>query len=102
MQTWITRLNRFLLIALAAVPFLPIGTFYPRFHMCLNGRAIIGIVKGERHLVVISIVVFGLFLIPLTYHKRADWLNYGLVGTLFSVSSAAGVEISPVHSSRSS
>jgi protein-S-isoprenylcysteine O-methyltransferase Ste14 len=34
-------------------------------------------------LVVISIVVFGLFLIPLTYRKRARWVDYGLVGAFF-------------------
>ncbi len=34
-------------------------------------------------LVIISIVVFSLFIIPLTYRKRAKWIDFGLVGAFF-------------------
>ena len=83
MRARIIRLNRILLILLAAVPFLYIKPFYHHFHVYLTGTAIIGIVKQQWHLVVISIVVFGLFLVPLTYRKRARWVDYGLVGAFF-------------------
>jgi protein-S-isoprenylcysteine O-methyltransferase Ste14 len=49
----------------------------------LTGTVINGIVKEAWHLVLISIVVFGLFLVPLTYRKRAKWIDYGLVGAFF-------------------
>ena len=83
MKTRIILFNRILLVLLAALPVLYIKPFYHHFHVYLTGTAIIGIVKEQWHLVVISIVVFGLFLIPLTYRKRARWVDYGLVGAFF-------------------
>ena len=83
MQTWIIRVNRLLLIALAAVPFLFLESFLHHFQVYLTGTILNGIVTDAWHLVVISIVVFGLFLIPLTYRKRAKWWDYGLVGAFF-------------------
>lgn len=83
MRTWIIGINRLLLAMLAAVPFLFLKPFYHHFHVYLTGTVITGIVKQQWHLVLISIVVFGLFLIPLTYRKRAKWVDYGLVGAFF-------------------
>jgi protein-S-isoprenylcysteine O-methyltransferase Ste14 len=83
MRTRIIKANRVLLAALAAVPFLFLQPFYYHFHVYLTGSVINGIVKDKWHLVLISIVVFGLFLIPLTYRKRAKWVDYGLVGAFF-------------------
>ena len=83
MRLAVIRFNRILLVLLAAVPFLYIKPFYHHFHVYLTGTAITGIVKEQWHLVVLSIVVFGLFLIPLTYRKRARWVDYGLVGAFF-------------------
>lgn len=83
MQTWIIRVNRLLLIGLAAVPLLFRQPFFHHFQVYLTGTIINGIVKNAWHLVLISIVVFGLFLIPLTYRKRAKWVDYGLVGAFF-------------------
>jgi protein-S-isoprenylcysteine O-methyltransferase Ste14 len=83
MQIWIIRINRLVLVALAAVPFLFIQPFFHHFQVYLTGTVINGIVKEAWHLVLISIVVFGLFLVPLTYRKRAKWVDYGLVGAFF-------------------
>ena len=83
MQIWVIRINRLVLVALAAVPFLFIEPFFHHFQVYLTGTVINGIVKEAWHLVLISIVVFGLFLVPLTYRKRAKWVDYGLVGAFF-------------------
>ena len=83
MQIWIIRINRLVLVALAAVPFMFIKPFFHHFQVYLTGTVINGIVKEAWHLVLISIVVFGLFLVPLTYRKRAKWVDYGLVGAFF-------------------
>ncbi len=83
MKTRIIKANRVLLAALAVVPFLFLQPFSHHFHVYLTGSVINGIVKDKWHLVLISIVVFGLFLIPLTYRKRAKWVAYGLVGAFF-------------------
>ena len=76
-------INRALLAILAVIPLFFLKPFYHHFHVYLTGTAVIGIVKQQWHLVVISIVVFGLFLVPLTYRKRARWVDYGLVGAFF-------------------
>jgi protein-S-isoprenylcysteine O-methyltransferase Ste14 len=83
MQIWVIRINRLVLVALAAVPFLFMEPFFHHFQVYLTGTVINGIVKEAWHLVLISIVVFGLFLVPLTYRKRAKWVDYGLVGAFF-------------------
>ncbi len=85
MRTWIIGINRLLLAVLAAVPFLFLKPFYLHFHVYLTGTVINGIVTDAWHLVLISIVVFGLFLIPLTYRKRAKWVDYGLVVMLIGM-----------------
>jgi protein-S-isoprenylcysteine O-methyltransferase Ste14 len=83
MQIRIIRINRLVLVALAAAPFLFLEPFFHHFQVYLTGTVINGIVKEAWHLVLISIVVFGLFLVPLTYRKRAKWIDYGLVGAFF-------------------
>jgi protein-S-isoprenylcysteine O-methyltransferase Ste14 len=75
--------NRISLLVLALIPFIYIKPFCSHFHAYVTGTIINGIVKRQWHLVVISILVFGLFIIPLTYRKRARWIDYGLVGAFF-------------------
>ena len=75
--------NRILLGIIGLVPFIFIQPFYHHFKVYITGTIISDIVTRQWHLVLISIVVFGLFLIPLTYRKRAKWIDYGLVGAFF-------------------
>ena len=75
--------HRIILLVLAIIPFLFIKAFYHHFHAYVTGTVINGIVKHQWHLVIISILVFGLFIVPLTYRKRAKWIDYGLVGAFF-------------------
>lgn len=83
MKSRIILINRIVLLLIALIPFIYIKPFYYHFHAYLTGTIINGIVKQQWHLVVISIIVFGLFLVPLTYRKRAKWIDYGLVGAFF-------------------
>jgi len=55
MRTWIIGINRLLLAALAAIPFLFLQPFYHHFHVYLTGTVINGIVKQQWHLVLLSI-----------------------------------------------
>jgi protein-S-isoprenylcysteine O-methyltransferase Ste14 len=71
------------LLVLVLIPFLYFKPFYHHFHAYSTGTIINGIVTQQWHLVAISILVFGLFIIPLTYRKRARWIDYGLVGAFF-------------------
>ena len=75
--------NRISLFVLVLIPLIYFKLFYDHFHAYLTGTIINGIVKQQWHLVLISIIVFGLFIIPLTYRKRAKWIDYGLVGAFF-------------------
>jgi protein-S-isoprenylcysteine O-methyltransferase Ste14 len=75
--------NRAILVLLVLIPFIYFKPFYYHFHVYSTGTILNGIVTQQWRLVVISILVFGLFIIPLTYRKRAKWIDYGLVGAFF-------------------
>ena len=83
MTNKIILINRILLGLIALVPFIYIKPFSEHFHAYITGTIISGIVTQQWHLVIISIVVFGLFIVPLTYRKRAKWIDYGLIGAFF-------------------
>jgi len=83
MKNKIIVINRILLGLIALVPFIFSQPFYLHFKAYITGTIISGIVTQQWHLVLISIIVFGLFIIPLTYRKRAKWIDYGLVGAFF-------------------
>ena len=82
-KTKVVVLNRVILVLLAFIPFIYAKPFYHHFKVYITGTIIGGIVKNQWVLVLISILVFGLFIIPLTYRKRAKWVDYGLVGAFF-------------------
>ncbi len=83
MKNNIIFINRILLGLTALVPFIFFQPFYLHFKTYLTGTIISGIVTEQWHLVLISIIIFGLFIVPLTYRKRAKWIDYGLVGAFF-------------------
>jgi len=57
--------------------------FYHHFEVYLSGNIINHIITRQWRVVVISIVLFLLFLIPISYRRKANWLEYGLVGAFF-------------------
>jgi protein-S-isoprenylcysteine O-methyltransferase Ste14 len=79
------KILRIILIILALVPFFYWQEFYLHFYTYLTGTIINSIVINQWQVVLASIVVFSLFLIPLTYKKRAKWVDYSL-GIAFFVS----------------
>jgi methanethiol S-methyltransferase len=83
MKTKIIFINRIALVMLSLIPFIYVEPFFNHFRAYLTGTILSGIVKQQWHLVIISVLVFGLFIIPLTYRKRAKWVDYGLVGAFF-------------------
>jgi protein-S-isoprenylcysteine O-methyltransferase Ste14 len=74
---------RLVLAALAIVPLIYWQPFYLHFKAYLTGTVITGIVQNQWHLVLFFILFFGLFAIPLSYRKRAKWVDYSLVGAFF-------------------
>jgi hypothetical protein len=83
MKTKIIFVNRILLGLIALIPIIFFQPFYLHFKAYMTGTIISNIVTQQWHLVLISIAVFGLFIIPLTYINRAKWIDYGLVGAFF-------------------
>lgn len=71
------------LIVLALIPLFFLPEFYRHFYVYLTGTVLHGVVVGQWHIVLASILVFGLFLVPLTYRKRAKWVDYSLAGAFF-------------------
>lgn len=79
-RIWLMRILAGLLFLL---PFLNAREIYDHFYAYLTGNIINNIIQSQWQLVVASIIVFSLFAIPLSYRKRAKWLDYGLVGAFF-------------------
>ena len=71
------------MIILALIPFIFFSRFYEHFHYYMTGNIIMSVIKGQWHIVVLSIVVFLAFLIPLSYRRKAKWAEYGIVGAFF-------------------
>ena len=74
---------RGILLGLAVVPLLFWQPFYDHFYTYLTGTILTNIITKQWHLVLLSILFFLLFLVPLSYRKRARWADYGLVGAFF-------------------
>lgn len=79
----ITILLRIILLALIIFPIIYYDVFYQHFYVYLTGNVITYVIQKQWHVVLISIVLFCAFLIPLSYRRRAAWAEYGLVGAFF-------------------
>ncbi len=66
-----------LLLPLFTPPFLHHFKFY------LTGSNVLISITQEWHIVILSIVMFVSFLVPLSFRKKTDWSGYGLVTAFF-------------------
>lgn len=57
--------------------------FYQHFHAYLTGNVLTDIITKQWHIVIINIVLFSAFLIPLSFRRKANWGEYGLVTAFF-------------------
>ena len=74
---------RVILVALAAVPFVYWHQFWPHLKAYMTGTIINGIITDQWRIVLISIILFLLFLVPLSFRRKAKWAEYGLVAAFF-------------------
>ena len=72
----------FLLIAVI-FPLFFLRSFYDHFYAYLSGGVITHIITDQWLIVVLSILLFVAFLIPLSFRRKANWVEYGLVGAFF-------------------
>ena len=76
-------LIRLLLILLILIPIVFFRDFYKHFYVYLTGNIITELITQQWHIVVLSILLFVAFLIPLSFRRKANWSEYSLVGAFF-------------------
>jgi len=76
-------LVRVILVALAVAPVFWLKQFYEHFVVYLTGTVLSVVVKEQWHLVLFFILLFSAFAVPLSYRKRAKWVDYSLIGAFF-------------------
>lgn len=74
---------RLLTVLLFAIPLIFYKEFYKSFIIYLPNDTFINSFRNQWHLVIINIIFFMLFLIPLSYRRKTNWTEYGLVTAFF-------------------
>jgi protein-S-isoprenylcysteine O-methyltransferase Ste14 len=70
-------------IALALLPLLFLGDAADHFAAHFTGGILDSIIQAQWHIVLLNIMLFISFLIPLSYRRKVDWKEYGLVTAFF-------------------
>ena len=74
---------RLILIFLAIIPLFYLNDFYLHFKSHFTGTIIGNMVEGQWIIVLLNILVFISFLIPLSFRRKINWREYGLVTAFF-------------------
>ncbi len=74
---------RILIIFLFLFPLLFVQQFYIHFYAYLSSNVITEVVTKQWLVVLFFIILFMAFLIPLSYRRKAGWVEYGLVAAFF-------------------
>jgi len=76
-------LFRILFLFLILAPLLYFNHFYDHFYVYITGNIIREVITQQWHIIAINIMLFMAFMIPLSYRRKADWKEYGLVSAFF-------------------
>ncbi|MGA1819882.1 MAG: methyltransferase family protein [Thermoplasmatota archaeon] len=68
---------------LLLLPFIMIPFFWNHFKAHFTGGIEGSMITGQWHIVLINIILFTSFLIPLTFRKKVSWKEFGLVTAFF-------------------
>jgi protein-S-isoprenylcysteine O-methyltransferase Ste14 len=68
---------------LIIIPLLFYQDFWIHIHAHFSGSILDNIITNQWHIVIINIVVFISFLIPLSFRRKIDWKEYGLITAFF-------------------
>jgi protein-S-isoprenylcysteine O-methyltransferase Ste14 len=74
---------RLMLVFLILVPFLYLQDFYVHIHAHFSGSVLPNVITQQWHIVIINILLFISFLIPLSFRRKIDWKEYGLITAFF-------------------
>ena len=78
--TWIFRVS---ILAVLIFPLFFPAHFIQHFRAHLTGAIEGSIITGQWHVVLINILLFVSFLIPLSFRKKISWKEYGIVAAFF-------------------
>lgn len=76
-------LFRIFIVILFLLPLLFVQEFYLHFYAYLSSNVITEVVTKQWTVVLFFIILFMAFLIPLSYRRKAGWVEYGLVAAFF-------------------
>jgi len=76
-------LFRVFIVILFLLPLLFVQEFYLHFYAYLSSNVITEVVTSQWMVVLFFIILFMAFLIPLSYRRKAGWVEYGLVAAFF-------------------
>lgn len=74
-------LLRLFFIILLLFPLFFVKSFYSHFYSYITGN--VNTITSQWHIVLLNIVLFLLFLVPLSFRRKTNWAEYGLVSAFF-------------------
>ncbi len=74
---------RLMVILLILVPIIFYKDFYQHIYSHFTGTILTSVITHQWHIVLINILIFISFLIPLSFRRKIDWKEYGLVTAFF-------------------
>jgi len=72
-----------LILLILLPPIVFFRDFYKHFYVYLTGNIITNLITQQWHIVVLSILLFVAFLVPLSFRRKANWAERGLVTAFF-------------------
>jgi protein-S-isoprenylcysteine O-methyltransferase Ste14 len=72
-----------MLVILIIIPFLFYEAFFDHIYFHFTGLLLPNTITNQWHIVVLNIVLFLSFMIPLSFRRRINWKEYGLVTAFF-------------------
>ena len=76
-------LLRISFLFLFIIPFVFYNDFYLHFYAHFTGSILPSVITQQWHIVIINIVIFLTFLLPLSFRRKINWKEYGLVTAFF-------------------
>jgi len=74
---------RLLIIIIIITPFIFLWDFYVHIYSHFMGTILPNVITEQWHIVIINIFMFITFLIPLSFRRKINWKEYGLVTAFF-------------------
>jgi len=74
---------RLMIFLLILVPFVFFYDFYVHIYSHFTGTILPRLITEQWHIVIINILMFITFLIPLSFRRKINWKEYGLVTAFF-------------------